>query len=59
MRAMNSQRLTRSLPAHSTDGLPVYLAASPATPFLGFARNDKPSPYYILNFRSAAETAGR
>jgi len=56
---MNSQRLTRSLPAHSTDGLPVYLAASPATPFLGFARNDKPSPYYILNFRSAAETAGR
>ena len=38
---MNSQRLTRSLPTHSADGLPVYVAASPATPFLDFARNDK------------------
>jgi len=33
--------LTRSLPAHSAYGLPVYVAASQATPFLGFARNDK------------------
>src|SRR5207248_2426906 len=37
----NSQRLTRSLPAHSAYGLPVYGAASQAAPFLGFARNDK------------------
>ena len=34
----NSQRLTRSLPAHSAYGLPVYVAASQAAPFLDFAR---------------------
>jgi hypothetical protein len=44
---MNSERLTRSLPAHSAFGLPVYVTASQAAPFLGsswtgvFARNEK------------------
>jgi len=36
----NSERLARSLPTHSSFGLPAYIAVSQAAPFLDFARND-------------------
>ena len=55
----NRLRLTRSLPAHSAYGLPVYVVACQATPFLDCAWNDKSAVVCALRTARAAQSSLR